>query len=503
MQPPRLRFLSLGIAFIATAFACSSPLDAPHALRSQAVVGGVPAVPSDYPSTVAITDASGDPFCSGTLVAPAVVVTAAHCIESGNPSNVRVVYGHAVPAQAPASERRVVLSAVPHPAYAPLASTDAYGMGPLNDIGVVVLEEAIPNAVVAPILPNEFVDAVLFPNRPMHIVGFGINDTQTQASGELYKALTPHIRHIPTELLGGRPGEPDACFGDSGGPAYVVNDSTLWLVGATSRAWEHASQPCGHATVYTLVSYYAKWISSVGGELDGGVTDGGFSGGGWDAGEINDANVLDGNPSCVPLNSECHPVTNEGCNTSAGEACRFDPMAGAVGCFPGPNEALPGKSCDQTSRFCRPGYFCGASIRCEKLCCSDSDCPAGISCTPLISLLGDIGTCGPVSVDIDAAAQDSSLDVGEQDAIVGEDAIVEEDARPEASLDGGRDAHIDGASTDAQVDGEWGPPDAVVPSGCSCSTRSPVFTTSGVGFVFALMGAMGWRRRRRFSDSPT
>jgi MYXO-CTERM domain-containing protein len=496
MEPIRPIVLAILIASPACALACANSPEEPSAYNNHAVVGGIPASPSDYPSTVALTDPSGDPFCSGTLVAPTVVVTAAHCIKSGSPSNVRVVHGYAVPSLAPASERRVVASAIPHPNYSPLAPTDAYGLGPLHDIGVLLLEEAIPNAVVAPILPTDFVDAILTPNRPMHIVGFGINDTQTQASGELYKALTPHVRHVPTELLGGRPGEPDACFGDSGGPAYVVNNNTLWLVGATSRAWEHASQPCGHATVYTLVSHYAKWISSVGGELDGGITDGGFAGGGWEAGEISDATVLDGNPSCVPLNSACHPMTNEGCNTSAGEACRLDPLAGSVACSPGPNEAEPGKLCDQSTRFCRPGYFCGASIRCEKLCCSDSDCPVGIPCAPLISLLGDIGTCGPVSMDIDAAALDSSLDVAE------EDALAEEDAQAEAGLDAGQDADSDAVPSDADADGPWGPPDAVVPSGCSCSTRRPAHATSAVGLVFGLIGTLAWRRRRRLSDSP-
>ncbi len=494
MKPSRLTVLAVLIVS-ASGLACTNSPQEPSAHSNHPVVGGVPAATSDYPSTVAVTDPSGDPFCSGTLVAPTVVVTAAHCIKSGNPSNVRVVHGHAVPSQAPASERRMVSSAVPHPDYAPFAPTDAYGLGPLHDIGVLVLEEAIPNAVVAPILPIDSVDAILTPNRPMHIVGFGINDTQTQASGELYKALTPHIRHVPTELLGGRPGEPDACFGDSGGPAYVVNDNTLWLVGATSRAWEHASEPCGHATVYTLVSYYAKWISSVGGDLDGGITEGGFSGGGWDAGDISDATFLDGNPSCVPLDNLCHPVTNEGCDTSAGEACRFDPMAGTVACFPGPNEAKPGKLCDQSSRFCQPGYFCGASILCEKLCCSDSDCPAGIPCAPIVSLLGDIGTCGPVTMDIDAAIQDGSPDVEE------EDALVEKDAQAESGIDGGQDADSDAAPPDADIDGAWGPPDAVVPSGCSCATRPPLHATPVAGLVLALIGTLGWRRRR-LSDSP-
>jgi MYXO-CTERM domain-containing protein len=430
-------------------------------------------------------------------VAPTVVVTAAHCVDNHGPSDLRVVYGHAIPEQAPTSERRLVSQAVAHPGYQPNAPLDAYGLGPVNDIGVLVLEEPIEGAIVTPILPNDQVDPVLYPNRVMHIVGFGIHDTNTQASGVLYKGLTPHVRHVPSELLGGRTGEPDACFGDSGGPAYVVDNNTLWLVGATSRAWEHAVQPCGHATVYTLVPHFTKWIESVGGVLDGGVVDGGFHGGGWDASDEPDGALLDGNPTCVPLNSACHPLTNEGCDAAAGEACRFDAKAGTVACFAGANVVEPGKTCDQTSRFCMPGFFCGASIRCEKVCCSDADCPDGVPCTPLISLLGDIGTCGPVSMVVDAGVPDAlpdaladvPVDSGASDAPISHDAG---DAAPDSLDDGGGDA-----AKDAEQDADFGPPDAIEP-GCACA-QGPSPASGVPWLLLASTVGIGWARRRRAS----
>ncbi|MDZ4064230.1 MAG: trypsin-like serine protease, partial [Coriobacteriia bacterium] len=113
MEPIRPIVLAILIASPACALACANSPEEPSAYNNHAVVGGIPASPSDYPSTVALTDPSGDPFCSGTLVAPTVVVTAAHCIKSGSPSNVRVVHGYAVPSLAPASERRVIASAIP------------------------------------------------------------------------------------------------------------------------------------------------------------------------------------------------------------------------------------------------------------------------------------------------------------------------------------------------------------------------------------------------------
>lgn len=491
-------------------FHCSTPdSNAEADSVTQPVVGGVPAQPSDYPSTVAVTNVSGDPFCSGTLIAPSVVVTAAHCVEKRSPSSMRVVYGHTVPEQAPASERRIVTQAVAHPHYNTNAPVDAYGLGPMHDIGVLILQDPIENGIVAPVLPNAQVDAVLYPNRTLHIAGYGIYNTASQASGVLYKGLTPHIRHVPTELLGGRSGEPDACFGDSGGPAYVVDQNTLWLVGATSRAWEHAVTPCGHATVYTLVSPYVDWIETVAGPLSGGNTDGGFNGGGWDGGTEPDAPLLDGNPSCVPLNSVCHPITNEGCDTAAGEACRFDALMGTLGCFPGPNTVPPGKICDQTSRFCQYGYFCGASIRCEKICCSDDDCPDGVPCTPIISLIGNIGTCGPVTIPADAAVPDEASADASDDV---EDAQKADVQQPEegGTLDGFADTSsesvptIPEASSDGELDtseqktdADFIPPDAIQP-GCACA-QQPSGALRSTGLLWLGACVFGWIRRRRRS----
>jgi hypothetical protein len=290
----RCRRVFLGTALFLVAGGCAGdpdPLafsDRPVGQFSLPIVGGEPAAAGEYPSTVALIEThSHEVFCSGTLVSPKVVVTAAHCLDWTPRQSLRVVYGYSTPALAPTTAWLSVSKAVAHPNYDPYVRVDSDGLGATNDIAVVVLQAPIANAQVAPILPPGWVDLELpdwtpTAHRDVHIAGYGISNVWTEHSGVLYKAVTPHIRHTLTEMLAGKPGLPDTCNGDSGGPAYLLRGCGLWLVGVTSRAWIRSDSDCGDGGIYTIASQYMGWIESVSGEglmrpdpdaggLDGGV----------------------------------------------------------------------------------------------------------------------------------------------------------------------------------------------------------------------------------------
>jgi hypothetical protein len=178
-----------------------------------------------------------------------------------------------------------------HPQYNGKLEGDSDGLAQQNDVGIVVLADPIPNAVVAPIVAASEIDNELTPLRQIHIVGYGqTNEWNPNSAGTLYKALTPYKRHIVWEMLAGEPGEPDTCNGDSGGPAYVQEqDGSIRLIGITSRMWAGSTNSCGDGGIYTLAGAYADWLQSLGGPLGGKPS--ADAGSGCDAGMGIDASL--------------------------------------------------------------------------------------------------------------------------------------------------------------------------------------------------------------------
>lgn len=221
------------------------------------VVGGSKVPSGAWPDVVAVIAEAGT--CSGTLVAPDVVITAGHCIDI-DPHEVVL----ATTDYTRGGERIAVKSARAYPDW-----WERY------DAGVLILERPArtpPRIVASACTANE----LLKMGTPLRIVGFGA----TTPAGDdfntgLYEATIPVLdAYCETDESCGEAARPkgeftaggrgtDSCFGDSGGPAFVDTPAGPALIGVVSRGLAVPGQPCGNGGVYVRADKLASWIQSV------------------------------------------------------------------------------------------------------------------------------------------------------------------------------------------------------------------------------------------------
>ncbi len=240
--------------------------------RQPRVIGGTPAVTADYPFVGALIARGVDPAigqsCTGTLIAPTLFLTAAHCVADTGAADWDVLFGQTA-LSGTGGQRIAVAGLSWHPAF----TDELIG----SDVALVRLARA-PLAPVAPVpLIDQAHAAAAAPGISARTLGWGstrlddgvqimpddlrtavltLRDDTTCAAG----AGFPYAGATMLCADGGVSGR-STCFGDSGGPLLVDDGLGGWLVaGVTS--WGLACGSTISPSVFADVLQLRSWIDS-------------------------------------------------------------------------------------------------------------------------------------------------------------------------------------------------------------------------------------------------
>src|SRR5215210_205872 len=255
------------LALVATPAATAAPR------AHSSIVGGAPADPAQWPSTVAIFR-KGRMHCTGTVILPTRVLTAGHCVEGFNLANFQVIAGRPDLRNTAAGQTIPVASGRVHPDFVQTG---------LHDVAVLDLAQPA-NVPSMPLATPEASNAATVPGMPLRVAGYGATKpfgvhlspflkTTTElvrtdrrclraytrdlfAPGSMICALGPKRKHPGRFKI-----HTSACAGDSGGPLVADTANGPVEVGTVSFGGALCGLPAA-PSVYSRVSTSLDFINA-------------------------------------------------------------------------------------------------------------------------------------------------------------------------------------------------------------------------------------------------
>jgi MYXO-CTERM domain-containing protein len=339
-----------------------APAD-PLVRRGQPLIGG--AIDDDDPGAVALlAGTSNDAFCTGTMISPSVVLTAAHCVDmlGGDPTG-SIFFG----TDTLRGGARIGMADAQYN----LAWDGNVGS---NDIALIRIEEPADPFIAVPLNTTPLDELV---GASYRHVGFGKYDPGINGDGKKRTASTTISALVAPDIVQSGDADVRVCFGDSGGPGLLAFDEDGEMVeritGVHSyTTGELCNAPNGDTRVDLFVDdFILPWV------------------------QANDP-TCGADDLCAPIGCEgdpdCEPCGRDGnctdgcalpdpdCPTSAlGEICRADTQCDTGLCVFWQDD-LEFHFCSQS---CEGGGSCPAGMSCQTVApfgdiCYFDEAPAGV-----------------------------------------------------------------------------------------------------------------------------
>lgn len=234
----------------------SRPSQVPLSEMAFPIVGGNLATACAWPTTVMMVRPLV--VCTGTLVHPRVVITAAHCLLDDSDGLVAFTSIGLGETSKPWAETVAIASCTAHPT---------------DDFGFCVLAEDLTDIPIVPVMaPCE--TSELAAGKPVVEVGFGVTSTTDNATGRkkwidgtLASAPLPPDLPSPVEVYATTGNQDGEYFGDSGGPLFFQMPDGSWrLIGEDCESPDIISGNTDpRISTYTSVPAHVVWAEETSG----------------------------------------------------------------------------------------------------------------------------------------------------------------------------------------------------------------------------------------------
>jgi secreted trypsin-like serine protease len=223
---------------------------------ARAIVGGAPAATEGVGRSVVTIVGSRGNFCSGTLIAPDLVLSAAHCV--GPEATYKIVeYGADRQPQL-----RDVKRVADHPGFDMKTMLAHRATADISLLQLAAPKQN-PSPIGAPLSP-------LAAGHVFGIAGVGVTIRGDGKSGGVVRSAdlvatgqpgTLQIRLVDPATQGTRAGL-GACTGDSGGPVFEAQQGRQVVIGLVSwSTGPNNAGGCGGLTGVTPLTLYRDWIA--------------------------------------------------------------------------------------------------------------------------------------------------------------------------------------------------------------------------------------------------